>query len=207
MTIAQTLNPRIRRFPTWPLYGLGVIPMAVLFYQAVAGQLGPDPMRVLEHQYGEWALQLLIATFLVTPVRNLTGISLLKFRRAFGLLAFFYVMAHFLVWLVLDKQFYWAEILTDLTKRPYIFIGMAAFLILIPLAVTSTNGWIRRLGARNWGRLHKIGLIAPILGAVHYLLLVKAWPIEPFIYLGIAILLAILRLSMPKLRILASGQG
>lgn len=189
MNIARPINNVLRRIPTWPVYIVGVLPGVIYFYWAVMNQLGADPLQVLERQLGKWGLQLLILTLLVTPVRKLMGISFLKFRRAFGLLAFFYVTAHLSTWLILDKQFFWAEILRDLYKRPYIIIGMAAFLILIPLALTSNNFSIRRFGAKNWGRLHKLSYVAVILGAVHYLLVVKAWPIEPILYVGGVILL------------------
>jgi sulfoxide reductase heme-binding subunit YedZ len=180
--LAQRVNGVLRRLPSWPLYFVGLTPAVVYFYWAVGNQLGVDPLATLERQLGKWALQLLILTLLVTPLRKLSGISLLKFRRAFGLMAFFYVCFHLLTWLVLDKQFFWGEILKDLYKRPYIIIGMTAFLVLIPLAITSNNASIRRLGARNWGRLHRLGYVAAAFGAVHYLLLVKAWPPEPIIY-------------------------
>ena len=197
--LAQFLNGWLRRLPTWPVYVAGIVPAMVYFYWAVSNQLGADPLQVLERQLGKWALQLLILTLLVTPLRKWTGISLLKFRRAFGLLAFCYVCSHLLTWVVLDKQFYWPEILSDLYKRPYIIIGMTAFLALIPLAITSNNRSIRALGAARWKNLHRLSYVAIILGAVHYLLLVKAWPPEPILYVAGAILLVLIRIRMPKI--------
>ena len=197
--LAQFLNGWLRRLPTWPVYVAGIVPAMVYFYWAVSNQLGADPLQVLERQLGKWALQLLILTLLVTPLRKWTGISLLKFRRAFGLLAFCYVCSHLLTWVVLDKQFYWSEILSDLYKRPYIIIGMTAFLALIPLAITSNNRSIRALGAARWKNLHRLSYVAIILGAVHYLLLVKAWPPEPILYVAGAILLVLIRIRMPKI--------
>lgn len=190
---AQFLNGWIRRFPTWPIYIVGLVPALVYFYWAVMNQLGADPLQVLERQLGKWALQLLILTLLVTPLRKWTGLSLLKFRRAFGLLAFSYVCFHLLTWIVLDKQFYWSEILADLYKRPYIIIGMTAFILLIPLAATSNNRSIRRLGPLIWGRVHKFSYVVVILAAVHWLMLVKAWPTEPVLYVLGAILLVSVR--------------
>lgn len=169
-----------------------------MFYWAVSNQLGADPLQALEHQLGEWALQLLILTLLVTPVRQLCGISFLKFRRAFGLMAFVYVCLHLLTWLVLDKQFFWNEILKDLYKRPYIIIGMTAFVVLIPIALTSNNASIRRLGARNWRRLHRLGYVATAFGAIHYLLLVKSWPPEPVIYCVIVLALLMWRVRWAR---------
>ncbi|MEJ6712854.1 MAG: protein-methionine-sulfoxide reductase heme-binding subunit MsrQ [Rhodobacterales bacterium] len=197
--LAQFLNGWLRRLPTWPVYVAGIVPAMVYFYWAVSNQLGADPLQVLERQLGKWALQLLILTLLVTPLRKWTGISLLKFRRAFGLLAFCYVCLHLLTWVVLDNQFYWSEILSDLYKRPYIIIGMTAFLALIPLAITSNNRSIRALGAARWKNLHRLSYVAIILGAVHYLLLVKAWPPEPILYVAGAILLVLIRIRMPKI--------
>lgn len=192
---AQAINARLRKLPSWPLYIVGVFPAVVYFYWAVTNRLGVDPLAALEHQLGELALQLLIITLLVTPIRQISGVSLLKFRRAFGLLAFFYVTAHLLTWLILDKQFFWAEILKDLYKRPYIIFGMTAFLALIPMAITSNNAAIRRLGPRIWGLLHRLGYVATAFGAIHYLLLVKSWPPEPIIYCLVVTALLIWRLK------------
>jgi len=204
---ASRVNGQLRRTPTWPLYWLGMLPAVVYFYWAVTNQLGTDPLAALEHQLGEWALQLLIAILFITPLRQATGISLLKFRRALGLLAFIYVALHLLTWLVLDKQFFWAEILKDLYKRPYIIVGMTAFLALIPMAITSNNASIRRLGARNWGRIHRLGYVATAFGAIHYLLLVKSWPPEPVIYAILVAALLIWRLRGSRFtRIFAAKQ-
>ncbi len=199
MTLAKTLNAGLRKVPTWPVYIAGVLPSLVYFYWAVSNQLGADPLAALENRLGKWALQLLILTLLVTPVRKWTGVSFLKFRRAFGLLAFVYVCFHLLTWIVLDKQFFWSEILADLYKRPFIIIGMAAFVVLIPLAVTSNALSIRRLGAARWNNVHKLGYAAVILGAIHYLLLVKAWPTEPILYVLAALLLVSTRIRWARL--------
>ena len=197
--VAQKINGWLRRIPSWPLYILGPVPALLYFYWGVTNQLGADPLNVLERQLGKYALQLLILTLLVTPLRQMTGISLLKFRRAFGLMAFFYVIFHLLTWVVLDKQFYWSEILADLTKRPYIIIGMLAFTLLIPLALTSNRFSIRRLGPLKWGNLHKLSYIAVVLGAIHYLMLVKSWPTEPVLYVVGAIFLVLVRLNWARL--------
>lgn len=189
MDIVQIINSRLRKVPAWPLYIIGLLPAGFYFYWAVTNQLGADPLKALEHQLGIWALQLLIATLLVTPLRNLIGLNLIKYRRAIGLLAFFYTCMHLLTYLWLDQQWGWGAILKDITKRPYIIIGMLAFLGLVPLAITSNNASIRKLGAAGWKKLHKLVYVIAVLGAVHYLLLVKAWPLEPFVYLGIVIVL------------------
>lgn len=189
MDIVQTMNSRLRKVPAWPLYIVGLFPAGFYFYWAVTNQLGADPLKALEHQLGIWALQLLIAGLLVTPLRNLLNLNLLKYRRAIGLLAFIYTCLHLLTYLWLDQQWGWGAILKDVTKRPYIIIGMVAFLCLVPLALTSNNASVRRLGAAGWRKLHKLVYLIAILGAVHYLLLVKAWPLEPFVYLGIVLIL------------------
>lgn len=194
---AQSLNAALRRIPVWPVYLLGMAPAAWTFWLAVTGNLGPDPAKVLEHRLGELGLQYLVAVLAVTPLRRWTGVSLLRFRRALGLLAFFHVVLHLTAWLALDIQFYWGEIVTDILERPYITIGMAGFLMLLPLAATSNDRAVRRMGAAAWRRLHLLTYPAAVAGAVHYLLLVKAWPLEPFMYLA-----AILGLLALRLRIL-----
>ncbi len=194
------INGTLRRIPSALVYLAGVTPAAVYFYWAVMNQLGADPLQALERRLGLWALQLLILTLLVTPVRKWTRINLIKFRRAFGLLTFLYVVLHLLTWLVLDKQFFWSEILADLYKRPYIILGMTGFLLLVPLALTSNNLSIRRLGPKTWNRLHKLSYLVILLGAVHYLLVVKAWPLQPLFYLGGAILLLCVRIRWSFLK-------
>lgn len=193
--LGDPVNRVTRRLPAWPLYPLGAIPPAWLFWSAVTGRLGVDPVKEMEHQVGLWGLWLLIATLAVTPLRQVTGISLLKYRRALGLLCFFYILAHLSVWLVLDVQvpaLIWADIL----KRPYITIGMGAFLLMLPLALTSTNGAIRRLG-RGWRKLHRLVYVAALLGAVHYVLLAKGFQLAPLLYL--AAILGLLAMRLPGL--------
>lgn len=199
-TVSQTINGWLRKFPSWPLYFIGLVPAIVYFYWAVTNQLGIDPLAALEHQLGEWALQLLVLTLLVTPLRKVTGVNLIKFRRVFGLMAFFYVCFHLTTWLVLDKQFFWTEIIKDLYKRPYIIIGMTAFMVMIPMALTSNNWSIRRLGPKGWGRIHKLGYLASAAGALHYMMLVKAWPVEPIVYCTVVGVLLLWRVQWQKLR-------
>jgi sulfoxide reductase heme-binding subunit YedZ len=182
MDVAASLNGALRRVPTWAVYGLGLVPLAVLVWQALSGGLGIDPVKTLEHQLGLTALQLLLAGLLVTPLRRWTGVNLIRYRRAIGLLAFLYAALHLLVWLLLDLQLRWSEIGADLVKRPYVIAGMLGFACLVPLALTS-NGWsVRRLGAAAWQRLHRLTYVAALLAALHYLLLVKVWSAEPVLY-------------------------
>lgn len=196
MTPAQALNGTLRRVPVWLIYTLGLMPAVWAFWLGVSGGLGADPVKALEHRLGEIALQLMVAVLAVTPLRRFTGLNLLRFRRALGVLAFTYVALHLLTWAALDVQF--RGIWADIVKRPYITVGMAAFLMMLPLALTSNNLAVRRLGAAAWRRLHLLTYPAAVLGAVHYLMLVKAWPVEPILYL--AAVLGLLALRLPILR-------
>lgn len=197
MSIAQSLNGTLRRIPAWPIYIVSLIPPVWLFYQGVNGGLGVDPVKVMEHEMGELGLQVLIAVLAISPLRKYTGVSLLKFRRALGLVGFFYIGLHLLVWLVLDVQLI-DQIIKDILKRPYITIGMAGFVLMIPLAITSNNASIRKLGA-TWRKLHKLTYGAVLLGGVHYLMLVKGWQIEPMIYLAVIVALLMMRLNAGRL--------
>ena len=201
MTVAAQINGILRRVPAWPLYIIGAAWMAWEFWRALNG-LGPyavEPINVLERQYGEVALILLIAGLAITPLRSLTGVVLVKFRRAVGLLAFFFVMAHFLVFAILDVQTL-GRVVTEVVKRPYVTVGFIAFLALIPLAVTSNNWSIRRMGPVRWRHLHKLVYPAAVLGALHYIWLVKGWPLEPFLYMGAVLGLLALRVSWTQIR-------
>lgn len=158
----------------------------------IGPSLGPNPVEVLQDEFGEWALRLLLATLAVTPLRLALGKPWpLRFRRMLGLFAFTYATLHFLNYLVLDQEFDWPVIVEDILDRPFITVGFSALLILLPLAVTSTQGWQRRLGAR-WGRLHRLVYLAAILVCWHFWWQVKKDVTEPAIYAGIlAVLLGI----------------
>lgn len=190
---AQRINGALRPVPPLAVYLLGLVPLVLLVVQVFTGGLGVDPVKAIERQLGEVALQLIVAGLCITPLRWLTGVNLIRFRRAVGLLAFFYVALHLLTWLLLDLQLRWAEIGADLTKRPYIIVGMVGFALLLPLAVTSNNLSIRRMGAAAWQRLHRLTYLAAIAGAVHYVMLVKTWAAEPLVYLGLVVALLVWR--------------
>ncbi|MFY0308682.1 protein-methionine-sulfoxide reductase heme-binding subunit MsrQ [Leisingera sp. D0M16] len=196
-------NQLLRRLPVWAVYLLGALPAPWLFYLGLTGGLGVEPIKALEHEYGELALQLLILTLAISPLRRLLGLNLMKFRRAVGLLCFFYVLCHLLVWLVLDVQIL-GQILTDIAKRPYITIGMGAFVLMLPLALTSNNLSVRKLG-RAWSRLHRLTYAAAVLGAVHFVMVSKGFQIEPLIYLGLVLFLLALRLAGSRWLRQASG--
>jgi methionine sulfoxide reductase heme-binding subunit len=176
------------------IYLAGLQPAVWTFYAGVMDQLGADPMRTLERTLGLWALRFLIIALAITPLRRLGGPSLIRWRRAIGLLGFYYAAMHLTTYLVLDQGLDLAAIWADIVKRPYITVGMLAFTILVPLAVTSNGAMIRRLGAGRWQRLHRLVYVATALAAIHFLLLVKTWPGEPIIYAGLITLLLLIRL-------------
>ncbi|MBB4039257.1 sulfoxide reductase heme-binding subunit YedZ [Microvirga flocculans] len=186
--------------PKIAVYLVGFIPAVWLFSAGIMDRLGADPMRVLEQELGEWALRFLVATLAITPLRQLFNINLLRYRRAIGLLSFYYAALHLTTYLVLDQGLDLAAIAADIVKRPYITIGMATFAILVPLAVTSNNASIRRMGGQAWARLHRLVYAAAIGAVLHYILVVKSWPPEPLVYAAIVALLLGYRLvrSMVK---------
>lgn len=191
--VAQRINGALRPVPAGAVYVAGLVPLAILVAQAATGALGVDPVKAIEHRLGELALQFLVGGLAITPLRWATGVSLIRFRRAIGLLAFFYVCLHLSVWLALDLQFRWAEIGAAIARRPYITLGMVAFAAMIPLALTSNNAAIRRMGAAAWGRLHRLTYLVALLAALHFLLVVKAWPVEPMLYLAAVVALLAVR--------------
>jgi len=173
------------------LHAAALAPLAILgsqvweVWQTGNDALGADPVAEIEHRLGLWALRLLMATLAITPLRQLTGQAVLvRFRRMLGLYAFFYACLHFSAYLVLDLRGYWTLIFEEIAKRPYITVGFSAWLLLLPLAVTSTRGWVRRLG-RNWARLHKLVYAAGVLAVLHFWWLVKSDIREPALYAGI----------------------
>ncbi|RBI84784.1 protein-methionine-sulfoxide reductase heme-binding subunit MsrQ [Rhodosalinus halophilus] len=196
MPLGPAINGAARRVPVWAVWIAGLAPAAWLFWQAATGGLGVEPVEALEHRLGELALQLLIAGLAVTPLRRHLGVNLMRFRRALGLLAFTYVCLHLAVWLLLDVQTL-ARVWEDVLKRPYITVGMAGFLLLIPLAVTSNDWSVRRLGSR-WRRLHRLSYLAAVLGGLHFLLLAKGFQLEPLLYAGAILGLLALRLRLPR---------
>jgi sulfoxide reductase heme-binding subunit YedZ len=201
MDLAGKVNGALRRVPPGAVYLLLSVPLLWLVWQAASGGLGPDPVRTLERSLGETGLQLIVAGLLVTPLRRWLGVNLIRYRRAIGVMAFVYVALHLTVWVSLDLAFRWAEIGADLGKRPYIIVGMIGFAALLPLAVTSNNLSVRRMGAAAWGRLHRLTYVAAVAGAVHYVMLVKAWPLEPLLYAGAVAALLALRLWWARARV------
>ena len=199
MTLSVRINGWLRRVPAWPIYLVTAFYTAWMFYLAATGQMGVEPINTLEREYGETALLLLIAGLLVTPIRDWTGVTLVKFRRAIGLSAFFLVVAHFAVFAILDVQSL-GRVVTEVIKRPYVTVGFAAFLLLIPLAVTSNNRSIRKLGPVKWRKLHRLTYPAVVLSGLHYIWLVKGWPIEPFAYMAVILALLAVRVNWGRIR-------
>jgi len=196
----DAVNTGARRVPEWVFYALAPLPPAWLLWQGLSGTLGVDPVKVMEHQIGLWALQLLILGLAITPLRRHLGVNLIKWRRPIGVIAFVYVLLHLLVWVLLDMQLYWEQMLRDIAKRPYITLGMVGFVLLVPLALTSTRGAVRRMGAGAWQRLHRLVCPAVVLGAVHFVMVQKTWQAEPLIYLAGVLVLLAARLRLPRRR-------
>lgn len=204
---SQSAKFTLPQVPKIAVYIVGFVPAVWLFYEGINDRLGADPMRYLEQALGLWALRFLIATLSITPLRQLLNINLLRYRRAIGLLTFYYAALHLMTYIVLDQGLDFAAIFADIVKRPYITIGMATFVILIPLAVTSNNASIRRLGGQVWARLHRLVYLAAIGAALHFLLVVKSWPPEPLVYaaivaalLGYRVLRSLIKKSQPRRR-------
>ena len=177
------MSPRFRRFLVKaPIFLLALGPLTWLTWGAVTDNLGANPIDVITDETGTWTLRFLVLTLLVTPLRRWFGWNgLVRFRRMLGLFAFFYGSLHFLTYLWLDQFFALDEIVKDVMKRPFITAGFTAFLLMWPLALTSTTGWIRRLG-RKWQVLHRLVYASAVLGVVHYWWLVKADISRPLRY-------------------------
>jgi sulfoxide reductase heme-binding subunit YedZ len=187
---SKAMTPRQFTTLKTSLFILCLVPLVSLAIRAVMGDLGANPIEALIRNLGDWALRLLLVTLSITPLRRLTGWAWLpKLRRMFGLFAFFYVVMHMLGYVVLDQFFDWAAIGKDIVKRPFITVGFTAFLLLIPLAATSTNAMIRRLGGRRWQTLHRAVYAIGMLAVLHFWWMVKLDTREPALY---AVILAVL---------------
>jgi sulfoxide reductase heme-binding subunit YedZ len=188
MATLPALPRRYHSASIWALYVIGLCPAAWYFYLAATGGLGFNPVKEFEHLLGIWALRLIIATLAITPLRDLAGINWIRYRRALGLLAFYYVLMHFSVYALLDLRLDLGAVGGDIAKRPYITIGFACLLLLIPLAITSNNWSIRKL-QQGWNKLHKLIYLIAAGGAFHYVLAVKSVTLVPFIHIALVVLL------------------
>ena len=193
----------VRRFKPFVFLAC-LLPLARLGWKAYMGLLGANPIEVITHSTGDWTLIFLLITLAVRPLRKLSGQPwLIRYRRMFGLFAFFYVTLHFLTYIWLDKFFNVHDMLADIAKRKFITVGFTGFVLLIPLALTSTSGWIRRLGGKRWQALHRLIYAAAICGVIHYLWLVKADIRKPLQYGTVLAVLLGYRLeswAVPKLK-------
>jgi sulfoxide reductase heme-binding subunit YedZ len=180
-TIAFVIKPVLFLVCLVPFFGLVI--------GAVNNTLGTNPVETMTHETGDWTLRFLLITLTITPLRRLSGKNwLIRLRRMLGLFAFFYACLHFMTYIWFDQYFDWMEIIRDIPKRPFITVGFTAFVLLIPLAVTSNNRMMRRL-KKNWVKLHKLVYVIAVLGVLHFLWLVKADTLEPLIYASILLLL------------------
>jgi len=181
------------------LYVLGFVPAAWLLYQGIEGRLGADPVNTFERQLGLWAVRFLILSLLVTPVRQAFRVNLLRYRRMLGLLAYYYAALHLAAYLWLDIGFDWSIFLRDVTKRPFLIVGMISIVLLTPIAVTSNRFSIRRLG-KNWGRLHRVVYLVAVLVGVHLFLSFKTWNGTSLLYDGILLALLLWRAGYAAVR-------
>ncbi|VAW76302.1 Protein-methionine-sulfoxide reductase heme-binding subunit MsrQ [hydrothermal vent metagenome] len=183
-----------KRFLKPLVFVLCLVPAVMLTWQLYADQLGANPIDEIADATGEWTLRFLLITLMATPFKRLFGWGwAIRVRRMLGLFAFFYVTLHLSTYLWLDQFFDWPEIWLDILDRPFITVGMLAFVLLLPLVATSNHAMVRRLG-RNWKRLHRLAYVIPMLGVLHFWWLVKADVLEPFVYGGVLVVLLALRL-------------
>ena len=185
-----------RKWVKAPVFALCLVPVAKLGWRALRQDLTANPIEYITHQTGDWTLIFIVITLAITPLRRLLGLpELVRFRRMLGLFAFFYGFLHFGTWIGLDKFFDWGEMLHDVRKRPFITAGFTGFVLMIPLALTSTAGWIRRLGGKRWLALHRLIYVTAIAGVVHYYWLVKSDVRKPLFYGVLVGLLLALRVA------------
>ncbi len=175
---------------------LSLVPFGVLVWRIFTSNLGANPVEFLQHATGDWILRFLVFTLAITPLRKLLKLpELIRFRRMLGLFAFFYACLHFLTYLGPDQSFQLAAMWKDVAKRPFITVGFAAFVLLIPLALTSTAGWIRRLGGKRWQQLHRAIYVSAVCGVIHYYWLVKSDVRKPLFYGALVGILLLWRLA------------
>ncbi len=193
------IEPWMRRWLRPALWALVLVPAPVLVAQALLDQLGANPIRETEHFTGEWALRLLACSLAVTPLMRLTHWGWLVTQRRFlGLAAFYWAMAHLCVYIGLDMFFDVHDIVTDVLKHLYITLGMLAFLLMIPLAITSTKAWIKRLGGRKWNVLHRLVYVSAVAACIHYIWGQKKDIEEPLMYAGVFAVLFAFRIFWPR---------
>lgn len=198
MNVARTVNSvLVSKWTKVMVFSLCLAPAAALGWKIFQNDLGANPVEFVEHWTGDWTLRFLIITLCVTPVRKLLKTpQLIRFRRMLGLFAFFYACLHFSAWIGIDRYFNAHEMWADVVKRRFITAGFAGLVLLIPLAITSTKGWIRRLGGKNWQWLHRAIYMSAILGVIHYAWLVKSDEHKPLQYAAMVGALLLWRIAM-----------
>ena len=194
--LIQRINTGLRKIPTWVLYFILLIPGLLAIVAGFTDNLGPEPINELEAELGEFALKLLILGLAVSPLLHFARINLVRFRRVIGVMAFAYVTAHFLVWFLLDLQSL-SHIWTEIAKRPYVTVGFAGFIAMVPLVVTSNDLSVRRLG-RFWRVLHRLTYLVAILAGLHFIMLSKGFDVEALAHM--VVILAFLALRIGKWR-------
>ena len=186
----------MRNYIKIQIFFLSLLPILIIFYQIIFNQLGPEPVKEITHVTGNWTLRFIIITLAMTPLQKFTKLNFwITYRRMFGLFVFFYASAHMMTYVGIDYRFDWSSIGDDIVKKKFIFAGFLAWLLLVPLALTSSKRMIRLLRDK-WKKLHKLIYIISLLGIIHYLWLVKVVTIEPLIYLIIIVILLTLRVKM-----------
>ena len=195
----MTVRVLIRFLPVSLLYCILLIPIPVYFYWGVVNKLGPDPLRFLEHKYGELGLVFLLITLSISPLLRYAKINLMKFRRCVGLVAFYYIVSHICVYFFLDIGLSIDLLLSDLQKRYYIIAGFFAFITLIPLALTSNNFSLRKLNIRTWNKIHSFVYVAIILSIFHFILMSKTWTGELYFYTLVTVIILALKLKRTKI--------
>jgi methionine sulfoxide reductase heme-binding subunit len=204
----RKVNDALRRIPVWTVWLAGAVPFVLLVSDVLTGNIGVDPIAEIEHRLGRTALYFLVASLAVTPLLRLTGITLLRFRRALGVLCFCYALPHVLAWVLLDMGLLWRQMAGDIFKRPYLLMGMAAFLLLLPLALTSNNLSMRRMGGQAWRRLHKLVYVAAPLVGLHWIWAAKVNEQAPLFWLGLILVLLVFRWVVPgRLAWLRAGRA
>ena len=194
----MTFNTLFRSLPVHLVYFFLLIPIPFYFFLGVANQLGPDPLRTLEHKYGELGLIFLLVTLSISPILRYLKINLVKFRRCIGLVSFYYIVSHVCIYVFLDIGLSLEMLMSDLKKRYYIIAGFFAFITLIPLALTSNKYTIRRLKVRTWKKIHNFIYIAIILSIFHFILMSKTWTGELYFYTTVTVIILILKIKETK---------
>jgi sulfoxide reductase heme-binding subunit YedZ len=186
------------------LYLTATLPLAWLLFALLTGRVMGDQVKFMQHVTGDTVLTCLLLTLAITPLRRFTGWNeIIRVRRLIGLTAFWYACLHLTTYLVFDQSLSVSEIVKDIQKHPWVLVGFTAFLCLVPLAITSTNGWVRRLGGKRWQRLHRLVYVAAIAGVLHYLWLVKKDVSAPLAYGAVLVTLLAIRLWLARDRVRA----